>query len=581
MNYPRIAAAELLETHGDRLFLYCWSMLRSRETAQAALRDTLLAAPAGATGSRLYLLARAACGQYRAVPAADADEAPVCLGRNDADNRLVAWNAAMSLEPAEFEALELGTRHEVDLGQVLGLPAGEAQALLTRATLNLESALGAEVLARRGHPCPDRAGVLAGWSGTMTPQLRDRVLEHAAGCEACTEARPRNVSAARVFSLLPAPALSRRARAGLLGSRTAPPPEPAAVAEPAAAALPPPVDLPLAALVQPPPSVTPLVTPLASRAQPVPAPRPVVPGPRPVARDSGPLPTFTPAPVPAARPGGTRSRRGRRTSLVIAGIGAVTSAVVITSAFALAGSSRPPAAVREVTPVAAGTPTGTAPPTSGPGAANRGPVSPGIEAGRLSRTQLGTPPPLVSTAGGRNRVLFTAATQPLSPGRAPGATRNSAAGQLAGPATSASPGTLQLSAGTINVGTGSAGKITLTALDGAVRWSASSSAPNQVSLSSTAGTLAAGQSVTLAVTVTRGAQAGSATLTFDSAASASQLVLLTWSAPPGSDSVTRPVRHPRRHPHPHPTPSASSPAPSPSPASASPPDTTVPDPSGS
>src|SRR6266567_1729146 len=499
MNYPKIAAAELLETHGDRLFVYCWSMLRSRETAQTALRDTLLAAPAGATRSRLYSLARAACGQHRAVPAADADEAPVCLGRNDADNRLVAWNAAMSLEPAEFEALELGTRHEVDLGQVLGLPAGEAQALLTRATLNLERALGAEVLARRGHPCPDRAEVLAGWSGTMTPQLRDRVLEHAFGCEACTEARPRNVSAARVFSLLPAPALSPQARAELLGSRTAPPPEPAAPAEPAA----PPVDLPLAALVQPPPSVT----PLASRVQPVPAPRPVVPGPRPVARDSGPLPTFTPAPVPAAR-----APRGRRTSLVIAGVGAVASAVVI-------------------------------------------------------------------TAGGRNRVLFTAVTQPLSPARAPATTRNSAAGHPAGPATSASPGALQLSAGSVNVGTGSAGRITLTALDGPVRWSASSSAPNQVSLGSTGGTLAAGQSVTLAVTVTRGTPAGSATLTFDSAASASQLVQITWSAPPGSGPVMRPVRHPR--PYPYPTPSASSPAPSPSPTSASPSDTTVPDPSGS
>ena len=405
MNYPRIAAAELLETHGDRLFLYCWSMLRSRETAQGALRDTLLAAPAGATGSRLYSLARAACGQHRAVPAADADEAPVGRGRNDADNRLMAWNAAMSLEPAEFEALELGTRHEVDLGQVLGLPAGQAQALLTRAALNLERALGAEVLARRGHsPCPDRAEVLAGWSGTMTPQLRDRVLEHAFGCEACTEARPRNVSAARVFSLLPAPALSPRARAELLGSRTG--------------ALPPPVGLPLAALVQPPPSVT----PLASRVQPVqpvPAPRPVVPGPRPVARP--------------ARPGGPRSGRGRRTSLVIAGVGAVASAVVITSAFALAGSSRPPAGVREVPPVAAGTSTGTAPQTSGLSTANPGRVSSGDEAAGLSRTPLATPPPLVSTAGGRNRVLFTAATQPLSPARAPATIQNSAAGQRPAP----------------------------------------------------------------------------------------------------------------------------------------------------
>lgn len=597
MNYPQIAAAELLETHADRLFLYCWSMLRSRESAQTALRDTLLAAPAGATGSQLYSVARAACGQHRAVPAADADEAPVCLGRNDADNRLVAWNAAISLEPAEFEALELSTRHEVDLGQVLGLPAGETQALLNRAQLNLERALGAEVLARRGHPCPDRAEVLAGWSGTMTAPLRERVLDHAAGCEACTEARPRNVSAARVFSLLPAPALSSQARAELLNSLTAPSPAPPT----------PPVDLPLAALVQPPPSVT----PLPSRARPVPAPRPVVPGPRPVAHGSGPLPTFTPAPAPAAwaprptappprptapparparstpalsspaaRPGGPRSRRGRRTSLVIAGIGAVASAVVITSAFALAGSSRPPVAVRAVTPVAAGTSTGTAPYTSGLGVANPGPASAGNEAARLSRTQLGTPPPLVSTAGGRNQVLFTAATQPLLPAQAP-ATRKSSAGRPAGSATSVSPGTLQLSAGSVKVGTGSAGKITLTAMDGVVRWSASSSAPNQVSLSSTAGTLAAGQSVTLTVTVTRGLPAGSATLTFDSAASASQLVQVTWSARPSGGPVTRPTRHPRPHPHPHPTPSASSPAPSPSPTSASPSDTTVPDPSGS
>src|SRR5689334_17490408 len=257
MNYPQIAATELLENQADRLFLYCWSVLRSRETAQIALRDTLLAAPAGASGSRLYSLARAECGRHRAVPVADADEAPVCLGRNDADNRLVAWNAAMSLDPAEFEALELSTRHTVDLGQVLGLPADQAQALLARARQNLERALGAEVLARRGHPCPDRAEVLAGWSGTMTPELRDRVLAHAAGCEACTEARPRNVSAARVFSLLPAPALSAQARAELLDSLTAPPPSAPASAEPPAAPapLPPLVDLPLAALVQPPASV--------------------------------------------------------------------------------------------------------------------------------------------------------------------------------------------------------------------------------------------------------------------------------------------------------------------------------------
>src|SRR6266581_3099691 len=199
MNYPKMAAAELLDTYGDRLFCYCWSMLRSREMAQIALRDTLLAARAhiarltgpgdpGSLGPWLYSLARAECRQQVAVPAAGADEAPGQDGRDDADSRLMAWRAAMSLEAGEFEALELASRHDVDPGLVLGLPAGEALA------------------------------VLAGRAGPLTARVRDRVLGHAAFCRLCAGQRPRNVSAARVFALLPAPALSPQARADLLGS---------------------------------------------------------------------------------------------------------------------------------------------------------------------------------------------------------------------------------------------------------------------------------------------------------------------------------------------------------------------------
>jgi hypothetical protein len=156
MNAPHIAAAELLDTYGDRLFRYCWSMLRSRETAQIALRDTLLAAQAQiaqaqiaraqiaraqiarladpedleSLGSWLYSCARAECARHRAVPAAQADEAPRRPGRNDADSRLMAWHAAMSLEAGEFEALELASRHDVDPGQpepLRGHAAGRAE----------------------------------------------------------------------------------------------------------------------------------------------------------------------------------------------------------------------------------------------------------------------------------------------------------------------------------------------------------------------------------------------------------------------------------------------------------------------
>ena len=97
MKDPRLAAAllesspdalaELFDAYGDRLFRYCWSLLRSRSQAQVALRDTLLVAQAHiarladpedpeSLGPWLYSLARAECGRHCAVPAAGADESP-------------------------------------------------------------------------------------------------------------------------------------------------------------------------------------------------------------------------------------------------------------------------------------------------------------------------------------------------------------------------------------------------------------------------------------------------------------------------------------------------------------------------
>ena len=63
------ALAELLDSYGDQLFLYCWCMLGSRDIAQIALRETLVVAEAnidrlavpGFLGSWLYALARIEC----------------------------------------------------------------------------------------------------------------------------------------------------------------------------------------------------------------------------------------------------------------------------------------------------------------------------------------------------------------------------------------------------------------------------------------------------------------------------------------------------------------------------------------
>jgi DNA-directed RNA polymerase specialized sigma24 family protein len=235
MNDPQIAAslgakspgalAELFDAYGERLFLYCWFMLRERDIACIAVRDTLVGAQARIAGladpdllgSWLYSLARTECRRGRPVPPSLAHEAPARPGQRDADSRLMAWNAVTSMAPEDVEALDLACRHDVDLALVLGLPAADVQALVDQARQNLERALAAEILVSRGgRGCPDWAEVTTGWSGTMTPQTRDRVLGHAAGCAVCGPALPRNVSAARVFALLPAPGISPQARAEVL-----------------------------------------------------------------------------------------------------------------------------------------------------------------------------------------------------------------------------------------------------------------------------------------------------------------------------------------------------------------------------
>src|ERR1700686_1824884 len=85
------ALAELFDAYGDRLFRYCWNLLRNREIAQIALRDTLVVAEAHIArladpkdpkdpqllGSWLYALARAECRRQRAVQPPLADEPPL------------------------------------------------------------------------------------------------------------------------------------------------------------------------------------------------------------------------------------------------------------------------------------------------------------------------------------------------------------------------------------------------------------------------------------------------------------------------------------------------------------------------
>jgi hypothetical protein len=170
-------------------------------------------------------------------------------------------------------------------------------------------------------------------------------------------------------------------------------------------------------------------------------------------------------------------------------------------------------------------------------------------------------PPLLPANQDKGQVLIANATQPLTqpvPAPNPGTPEQ----PVVPPSTATSPpasasapaGTLTVSAAAVNLGTGSAGQVTLTAVGGPVSWLAGSPS-GLITLSSYSGTLQAGQSVTLGITVTRGGQSGSAQIWLEPPAAEPQTVQVNWQSQPGSSGRGR--QHGQQPPAaPNPSPSA-------------------------
>ena len=451
----------------------------------------------------------------------------------------MAWKAVTSMPADEVEALELDSRHDVDLRLVLGLSAAEVQALLDRARRDLERALGAEILTRKSHACPDRAALLSGWTGTTTPAVRDRMLEHAATCSVCSPNLPRSVSPARVFALLPAPVLSSVARLEVLGffddSRKAAYREfTASRAE----------ELTGSWFLS-----TPAASQLASP--------PAAAGTRPAA-----------APAATVRP----ARRRPRVSRI--GVAAVAS-VAVAAVFALVGFHVTPLATSADSPpsvAAEGPGSATAQPGGGAGAALP------VKVKRSSGAPSSTEPRQQSAAAKTESLTVGVASQPgTSSPSLPGQARSPAKSASASASSSApsANGTLAVAPDRLDLGRSTTGQLTLTAMNGPVSWSADTSS-TLVTLNSQQGTLQAGRSVTLTVSVTSGngdefvfvyssPLSSGATVAPSAAPSASQAVEVTWTAgrprgprpsPSPSDSST-PSPSPSRSPSPSPSPSAS------------------------
>ncbi|GIH93013.1 RNA polymerase sigma factor [Planobispora siamensis] len=229
------ALAALYDSYAESLYRYCLSMLDGAENAQAALRDTLIVAEAHihalADADRLkpwlFALARRECLRRRpAVGAGAASAEPPDVGDDQADLRVMAWNAIRSLPEDDRELLALLTVHGLSMAEVASLlraPVKGAEAMLEKAKEELRDAVTAEVLARKGpYDCAERARILTGFSGELAAGMRERLVGHIADCDTCAPHRSRQVSANKVFDLLPPEPLPETLKVRLMSCFTDP-----------------------------------------------------------------------------------------------------------------------------------------------------------------------------------------------------------------------------------------------------------------------------------------------------------------------------------------------------------------------
>ncbi|QKG22861.1 RNA polymerase sigma factor [Actinomadura verrucosospora] len=209
------APADMYAAYADRLYAYCWFQLRERDAAQVALRDTFVVAEAhigklrdpDRFGPWLYAIARLECARRTPVRERPPDLPVASHDQEDVDQRITAWEAVAALRAVSREILELRVRHQMsipDLAAILDVSAKEAEVVLERAHAELEAALTAEILAQQGpYGCTERARLLRQRHGDLTAELSEQLLAHAQECAICGAFRPRSVSAAKVYGLLP------------------------------------------------------------------------------------------------------------------------------------------------------------------------------------------------------------------------------------------------------------------------------------------------------------------------------------------------------------------------------------------
>jgi RNA polymerase sigma factor (sigma-70 family) len=221
--------AEAYDRYATPLYSFCRTMLREPADAADAVQDTFVIAAPRMAGLRdperlrswLYAVARNEChrrlragSQHASIeeaPDVTDEAADVAADVERADLRALVRDALGGVGPAEREVLELQLRQGLSGGEVasvLGISRNHAHALLSRARGQLETSLGALVVARTGRPdCPELDAMLQDWDGVLTVLMRKRVNRHVERCLVCSGRRRREVSPAMLLGIAPITAL--------------------------------------------------------------------------------------------------------------------------------------------------------------------------------------------------------------------------------------------------------------------------------------------------------------------------------------------------------------------------------------
>jgi RNA polymerase sigma factor (sigma-70 family) len=223
--------AEAYDRYAAPLYTYCRSMLREPADAADVVQDTFVIAASRLAGLRdhnrlrpwLYAVARNECHQRMRATSTNTttpldtmpdmtDAAADASGEIDrAELRALLRSAVRGLSPSDQDLIELQLRQGLDVAEIaamLGVSRNHAHALLSRARGQLETSLGALLVARNGREdCAPLSALLGDWDGQLTVLMRKRINRHLERCPACGERKRRELAPALLLGLAPLAAL--------------------------------------------------------------------------------------------------------------------------------------------------------------------------------------------------------------------------------------------------------------------------------------------------------------------------------------------------------------------------------------